>query len=191
MLNYYHSITLVNKSVHDLDQLLNIRKVKTCCGLIKDINGLAGSDLGKLGCKLDPLSLTTGELCAGLTEFHIAKSNIIESLDLALDGLYILKELKCLFYSHIKDIVDILALISDFQSLVVVSLTSADFTWYINVRKEVHLDLDDTVSSAGFTASALDVEGESSLLVTPCLGVGSSGKEVSYHVKYAGIGCRI
>ena len=47
---------------------------------------------------------------------------------------YILKKLQSFFYSHIKYIIDIFALISDFQSFSVIALTAADFARHVYIR---------------------------------------------------------
>ena len=55
----------------------------------------------------------------------------------------------------------------------------------------MHLDLDDTVSTAGFTAAALHIEAETSLLVAPGSGIRRSRKQIPDLVEHPGIGGRI
>ena len=50
-------ITTVNKSVEYSDKLGNILGMKAGCRLVKDLNGLVGRALGKLGRKLYSLRL--------------------------------------------------------------------------------------------------------------------------------------
>ena len=53
---------------------------------------------------------------------------------------------------------NILAVIPDLESLPVISLSLADIACDVDIRKEVHLDLVDTVTGAGFTTAALGVK---------------------------------
>ena len=51
-----------------------------------------------------------------------------------------------------EDVVDILALVLDFQRLAVVALAVADVAGYVDVRQKVHFDLDHAVALTGFAA---------------------------------------
>ena len=67
----------------------------------------------------------------------------------------------------------------------------ADLAGHVDIRQEVHLDLDNAVSSAGLASASLDVEGKSALAVTLGLGVGSAREQRADHVKDACISRRI
>ena len=68
------------------------------------------------------------------------------------------KELQRLLHRHVQHLIDILPLIVNLQRLAVVPLAMADLAGYIDIRQEVHLNLDDAVPAAGLAASALDIE---------------------------------
>src|SRR5690606_20094945 len=65
------------------------------------------------------------------------------------------------------------------------------FARHIDVRQEMHLYLDDTVTLAGFAASALDVETEAAGLVTACTGFLGAGKQVANRREQARVGSRV
>jgi len=52
------------------------------------------------------------------------------------------------------------------ERFAVISLAFANLAGDVDIRQEVHLDLDDSLACARFTAAALDVERESSGLVS-------------------------
>ena len=57
-----------------------------------------------------------------------------------------------------------------------------------DIRQEVHLDLDDAFTPAGFAAAALDIERESSGHVAPRLGLGQRGEEFPDRGEQSGVG---
>ena len=74
------------------------------------------------------------------------------------------------------------------QRLAVVALALADVALDLDVRQEVHLDLDDAVTLAGLAAPALDVEGEPPGLVAALVGLGQPGEPVADRRERAGVG---
>ena len=64
------------------------------------------------------------------------------------------KEFQGIFHGHIQDIINALSLVFYLQCFTVITLSAADFTWHIYIRKEVHLDLNDTIAGAGFAPAA-------------------------------------
>lgn len=79
------------------------------------------------------------------------------------------EKFQCLFNRHIQHVIDRLSFIAHFECLAVIAPATADFTRHIHIWQEMHLDLYDTISAAGLTASAFDVETETSLLISTCL----------------------
>ena len=63
--------------------------------------------------------------------------------------------------AHLEHVGDRLAAVLDLERLRIVALALTDLARYVDVRKEVHLDLDDTVALAGFATAAPDVESKS------------------------------
>src|SRR5690606_22088681 len=73
----------------------------------------------------------------------------------------------------------------------IVALSVTDVAFHIDVRQEVHFDLDDTIALAGFAAPALDVEAEAPRRIAAGLGFGQLGEPVADRRESAGIGGRI
>ena len=61
----------------------------------------------------------------------------------------------------------------------------ANLTRHINIRQKVHLNLDNTITRAGFTTATLDIERETPLLITSDLGLIGFGKKITNIVKNA------
>ena len=174
----------IHKSVH-------ISKMKSRGWLIKHIYRLSRSSSRKLCCKLDSLRLSARQSGGWLTQLDISESHIAESLYLLQYPWHICKELACLVNCHVKDFIDTLALVLDLQSLPVISLSSAHFTWHIYIWQEVHLYLDYSISTTRLASSTRYIEAESSLAVTSCLGILGSSKQIPYQIKCTCISSRI
>ena len=146
--------------------------VQTCSRFVKNINSLSCRAARKLGRKLDALRLAAGKRRCRLTDFDIAETDIVEGLQFALYLRYAREELKPLFNGHFEHIIDIFALVFDFECFAVVSCALADVAGHIDIGEEVHLYLHYSVALARLAASAFDIERESVCFVSPrfCLG---------------------
>ena len=65
------------------------------------------------------------------------------------------------------------------------------FTWYIDIRQEIHADDFDTISLTGFTSSPFCIEGESALIVTSHTCFRRFCIDITDIIKYSSICCRI
>ena len=101
------------------------------------------------------------------------------------------EEFQRLLDRHVQHVVDGLALVFYFQRLPVVPLSAAHLTGHIDVREEMHLDLQDAVAGAGLAPAALYIETEAAFLVASRLRVRRGRKEIPDQVKYAGVRRRI
>src|SRR5207302_9651050 len=102
--------------------------------------------------------------------------NFIERRHFVVDRRHVGKETHCLFYRRIQDISNILAFIVYLQRLAVVAFALTDFTWNIHIRKEIHLNLDDSLALASFTPATFDIEREAACLVATYSGFGHLGE---------------
>ena len=161
--------------------------MKSRSRFVQNIDRLAGSTLAQLRRQLDSLCLTAGQLGGRLSQSDIGKSYIVECRNLPVYGRHIFEEFHRLLDRHIEDIIDAFPFIFDLQRFPVIALAAADLTRHIDIRQEMHLDLDDTIATAGFTSSALDIEAESSLAVTLGLCVRRRSKQIADQIKYSGI----
>ena len=92
------------------------------------------------------------------------------------------------FDRHIEHVGDRLAFVEDFERLAIVAFALAGIARDVDVRQEVHLDLDKAVAGAFFAAATLDVEAEPPRLVPARLRLGQSGEPVANIGEGAGIG---
>src|SRR3546814_8566310 len=92
---------------------------------------------------------------------------------------------------HLQHVGDRLVLEFDLERFSVVAFALADVALHIDVRQEVHLDLDHAVALAGFATAALDVEGEAAGRVAARLRLRHSGEPVPDRRERPGIGCRV
>ena len=70
----------------------------------------------------------------------------------------------------------------------VVALAVTGIAGDIDIREEVHLDLDDAVTLAGFAAATLDVEGKPAGFITAGLGFGKPCEPIADGRESARIG---
>ena len=67
----------------------------------------------------------------------------------------------------------------------------ADLTRYKYIGQEVHLNLDNTVTRAGFTTATLDIEAKAAFFIAPNFGFIGLCKEITNIIEDACISCRI
>ena len=101
------------------------------------------------------------------------------------DGL---EELRGLADRHVEHFGNVLALVVHGERFAVVPRSPADLTGHVDVRQEVHLDLDRAVTRTVLTAAAFDVKAESSWQVSPGFRLQSLGEERADAIEDTGIG---
>lgn len=102
-----------------------------------------------------------------------------------------LEELSGLADRHVEDVADGLAVVLHLECFAIIAFAVAFLAFHIDIRKEVHLDLQGAVTVTGFATAALDIEGEPSGTVAANLRLGSLGEQGADFVPYAGVGRRI
>ena len=83
---------------------------------------------------------------------------------------------------------DAVALVEDLERLAVVALAVADIAGHVDVRQEVHLDLDQAVALAGLAAAAADVEAEAPGRVAARARFGHLREQLAQRREQAGVG---
>ena len=188
MFDHDHGIAAVRQSLQDIRQFVYVREMKSCRGFVQYVHRPSSTSSRQLGGKLDPLRLAARELGGRLAQLDVAKSHVIEGLDLRADRRHMLEELQCLLDRHVQDLVDVLPFVAHLQSLPVVSVSVAYFAGDIDVRKEIHFNLDVAVAGARLAAAALHIEGEPSLLVASGFRIVGACKQIPDLVKDSRIG---
>ena len=102
-----------------------------------------------------------------------------------------LKEFHRFLYGHIQYIVNGLSFVFYFQRLPIVPFALADLARHIDIRKEMHLDLQDSIAGACLTPSAFYIKAETALLVTTRLCIRSRRKQITDLIEHTGVGRRI
>ena len=102
-----------------------------------------------------------------------------------------LKEFHRFLYGHIQHIVNGLSFVFYFQRLPIVPLALADLARHIDIREEMHLDLQDSIAGACLTPSAFYIKAETALLVTTRLCIRSRRKQITDLIEHTGVGRRI
>ena len=157
-------------------------------GFVEDVERAAGGALLQFRGQLDALCLAAGQRGGGLAEAHVPQPHLGERLEVAGDRVDGLEEFHGLADGHVEDLGDGLALVVHLQRLAVVSRAVAHLAGDVDVREEVHLDLDGAVAHAVLAAPALDVEREAARLVAAHLRLGRLGEQRADLVEHPGVG---
>ena len=99
----------------------------------------------------------------------------------------LVEEGKCHFDRHSENFCDIFSLELNLESILVVSGSSTRFTFDIDVREKVHLDLLGSTSFTDLTATTASIERESPRSESTFLCIESSCENLSYIGKYSGV----
>src|SRR5699024_432792 len=101
------------------------------------------------------------------------------------------KEFQSLFYCHIQNIIDTFPFVFYLKGFPAIPFSMAHLTGDIYIRKEMHLNFQDSVTAAGLAPAALYIKAESALFIASGFCIRSSGKQVPDLVKNSCISCRI
>ena len=141
--------------------------------------------------ELDPLRLAAGQRGRRLAEPDVAEADLDQRLHVPRDRRDRGEEVGGLLDRHVEDLGDGLALVVHLERLAVVAGAVADLARDVDVRQEVHLDLDRAVAGARLAAAALDVEREPALEVAAHLRLGRRGEQLADVVEDAGVRRRV
>ena len=121
----------------------------------------------------------------------VSEPDVVERLELDRDVRHRREEVVRLGDRHLEDVGDRLALEVDLERFAVVALALADLARHVDVREELHLDLQDPVALAVLAATALDVEAEAAGLVAADARLGDAGEELADRAEQAGVRRRV
>ena len=174
VLDHHDRIALVDQLVQHLHQLGDVVEMQAGGRLVEDVEGAAGGALAELLRELDALRFAARERRRLLADLDVVEADALQRLHLLADRGHGLEQRLGLLDRHVEHIGDRLVAVFHLQRLAVVALALADVAGDVDVRQEMHLDLDQAVALAGLAAAALDVEGEAAGLVAACLGLGQA-----------------
>ena len=76
--NDHHSVALIHQFVEDVDEQLDVLKVKTSGGLVEDVEGAARSNACQFRGQLDPLSFAAAERGALLAQRDVPEPHCLQ-----------------------------------------------------------------------------------------------------------------
>src|SRR5581483_9019457 len=129
--------------------------------------------------ELHALRLAAREGRRGLAELHVVEPDVVERLQAPADLRDLREEAERLLDGHLEDVRDRLALEAHLERLAVVPAAVARLARDVDVRQEVHLDLDLAVALARLAAAAAHVEREPAGLVAADLRLGRERVELA------------
>ena len=191
MLDDDDRVACVHQLLQNIHKPVDICDMQTGGRLIENIDGLAGRAFGQLGSQLGALRLTAGQRRGGLTQLHIAETDLAHSLQSACNLGHVGEELTRFIHRHIQHFIDVLALVAHLERFLVVAAALAHVTGNVHIRQEVHLDLEQAVTRTRLAAAALDIERETARAVAARLGIRRLGEQVADVVEHTCIGRRI
>src|SRR5699024_10126610 len=100
-----------------------------------------------------------------------------------MDFRNLVKKVRCFFHGHLQYITDGFPFIANLKGFSVKSLSLAGFTFYMDIRKEIHFDHFYSCSPAGFATPSFYIKTKSPGLITSDLSFGSLCKKSSDLVK--------
>ena len=184
-------IAAIDKALEDAEELVDVGRVQARRRFVEDVERAARRAARELRRELDALRLAARERRRWLAELDIAEADILDDLELARDARYVLEERDGLVNRHVEHIGDVLALVLDFERLAVIARAFADLAGHVDVRQEMHFNLQDTVALACFAAAALDVEAEAAGFVAAHLRLARLAEQLADGVEDARIRRRI
>ena len=191
MFDYDYCISLIHKFLQYVHQYLDVLGVQTCGGLVEYVESVPGRASEQFRGKFHPLAFPTRKCHGRLAEADIAQTHVNQRLELGRDLRHAAEEFIGLAYRHIQYIVDVPALVADFQRVFLVAAAAAFFAYGIDRRQEVHLYDLDSGALAFLAASSCDVEGETAGAEATDFRVYGVGEKVAYVVEYPGEGRRV
>ena len=143
---------------------------------------------GELRRELDALRLAAGKRRGGLAKMDVSEADVAERFKSRFDFRNRVEDVTGLVDGQFEDFIDVEAFVADVQSLMVVALPMALLTRHIDVRKELHFNLLDTVAVALLATAALYVEGETAGAVAADLRVWRHGENLADRVEKPRVG---
>ena len=187
VLDHNYRVPLVNQFLDHIHQHADVLKMEARGGFIHNIDGIAGTDLGKLTGQFHPLGLAAADRCTRLADLQIPQAHTVERFNDALDTRVGIEKGEGFADGHFQHIGDVLALVVNFERFPVVAPAVAALAGYIYVGQEIHFDLFNTVAATLLAAAAFHVKGEPALTVTADFRLRHLRKQLPYRVEHFGV----
>src|SRR5262249_54701205 len=169
-------------------QPAHVLEVQARRRLVEDVDRVTGRTLAELSRELHALRFTAGERRRRLTETYVAQPDVDQRLHLPRDRRLGREELERFLGRHLEHFGDVLVLPRDVERVAVVARALAHLARNVDVRQEVHLDLDGAVALAGLAPPALHVEREAAGLIPADLRLLRGREQIADLVEHTGVG---
>src|SRR5207244_257734 len=149
-----------DKSVQDLQKLLDVVEMQAGGRFVEDIESLPGALAAKFPGELDALGLAARKRGGWLAELDVIQADVVQGLQHGPNAGHIGEMLQGLLDVHFQHIFDALAFEADLERLAVEALAFANGAGHPDIGEEVHLQLVGTVAFARFAAAPRLVKAE-------------------------------
>src|SRR5437773_10656715 len=170
----------VDEATQHAEQALDVGEVKAGRRLVEDVQRPAGRAARELARELDALRFSAGQRGRRLAEPQVAEPDVLQHSEPARVGGDRREELQRLADRQVEHLGDRSTLVMDLQRIAVVALAPALIADDEHVRKEMHLDAEETVAATGLAATAFDVEGKAPGPVAAYASIRRLGEELAY-----------
>ena len=184
-------VAVFDEAVQHFEQLFDVCKVQPSGRFVEQVNRLPGRSFAEFSCQFDPLRLATGKSGRWLSQLEIVETDVVQRLQQFVNLRDVFEMLERFLDVHVEDFGDVLSFETNFQRLVMKTLSVAHRTGHPDVGQEVHFELVGTVTFAGFAAAATHVEAESPRLVAANFCFRQLCVEVTNQVEQFDVRCRV
>src|SRR5689334_17041087 len=162
MFHHDDGIAGVDQPAELYDELLDVSRMQSRGGLVKDVERVAALRPLQLGGKLDPLRLAAGKLRRRLAKSQIAQADLPQDIEGPAHLRLLGKEREGGIDRHSQNGGDVLAAVFYFESFGVVARAMTARARGIDAGQEQQLDANKALALAGLAAALGDVEGKAS-----------------------------
>ena len=166
----------------------DVIEVETSRGLVENVEDAAIFRAGEMRGQLQALGFAAGERGGGLAEAQITEADFVEHTQLGNDFGHVDEKGEGFANGHLQDIVNVFAVIADFQDTVFETLAAAFLADKFDVGEKLHLDRDGAIALAGFAAAAGNVEGEMACGISAALGIRRVSEDIADGVEGLQVG---
>ena len=161
-------VAAIGQPLQHFQEFGDIGEVEPGRRFVEDVDRLASRPAGKFEASFTRCASPPESCVAGCPRAMYPSPTSCRVCSLFRIWRDVLEEVHAFADGHLEDVGNRFALVVDLQRFAVVPLAMTDLAGHIDIRQEVHLDLDQTLARASLAAATLDVEREAARLVSAC-----------------------
>jgi hypothetical protein len=158
VLNDEYCVSFFNELLQSVEEPVDVVKMKTCRGLIKNEKPGSAVTTPKIGRKFEALGFAPRQRVDGLAKPQVTEAYIDQGLQRGFDFGLVPEKGECFTGSHGKNVVYVSPTIPDVQNLFLKALSATSRARDENVGEKLHFDLFKPFSPACFTPSCSHIE---------------------------------